>query len=341
MRRLVLSVLLAAALCAAEADPLTAALKGQDGDVFAADRIQEVLLLAPRTERAALVRRIADSGRDDVYGILHRLVQDEDPASAAIAIDALAKRWPTGMQDVELIRTLLLKPGQVGAAASRYAAVVGDDEALPALVERTARFPLEADADAALRKLIALPGGCGPQGWSILVEARMARQEAAISGAERMLGGTPAEAMGALTLVAGMRPPGSRGARVLLAAVEHPDRAVRSMAVSILGTCEAPAAAVWRNREAADPAASPMATVPGPQGFAGAVSPPIAPAASQAAAAPAAASSAAAGGNGWIWLVGAIGLLGGGGWLLTRRRPTAAPDVAPVAPRKERLTWVR
>lgn len=331
-------LLLAATLFPADADPLAAALHGQDP--FAADRIQGVLIQTPRAERAAVVRRIADSGRDDVYDILNRLIQDDDPASVEIAIDALAKRWPTSMQDVELIRMQLLREGRVGAAASRYAAVVGDDEALPALAERITRFPTDADAEAALRRLTALPSGCGPEGWQALVETRQARQEAAISGAERLLGGTPAEAMGALTLIAGMRPAGSRGARVLLAAIEHPDKTVRSMATSILGTCEAPAAAVWRNRGTATEATE-SASVASAQPAPAAVAPPAAAVAGPTAAptATVASAPAAAGGGGWLWLVGLAVLLGGAGWLFVRRQAAPEAPASAPQPRQGRFTW--
>lgn len=338
-------LLLTIALYAAEADPLAAALKAPDGDPFAADKVQEALMVAPRAQRAQLTKRIADSGRADVHGILHRLVQDDDPASAEIAIDALAKRWPTGMEDVEIIRMLISRDGKVGGAACRYAAAVGDDEALPALVDRINRSPKDADAEAALRHMLAMPNGCGQDGWAALIEARQAEQEAAISGAERLLGGSPADAMGAVTLIAGLRPAGSRAARVLLAAAEHPDRTVRRMAMSILSTCDAPPAAAWRNRKVvADETAlaaqgggavvqggtSPVASTAGPAGA-------VAVVAYHPAVAVAPVASASGSSWGWVVWLSAIAVIGGGGWLLVQRMRHAAP---PPTRQQGRFTWV-
>lgn len=344
MRLAILSALaLCAVLSAAEADPLAAALKGQDGDVFAADRIQEVLMLSSRAQRAAAVRRIADSGRDDVYPILHRLIQDEDQASAEIAIDALAKRWPTSMDDVELVRTMLGRDGRVGAAACRYAAAVGDDEALPALADRITRSPSDADAEAALRRLTVLPGGCGPEGWTTLVETRFARQEAALSGAENLLLGTPAEAMGAVTLIAGMRPAGSRAARVLLAAAEHPDRTVRRMAISILSTCESPAAMAWRNRGTANGTDGAMAAAASEAQPMAAPAPVTAFVLKPGAAQSVAASLPQATATSWvIWLValGVATTLACAGWLFVRRRQGTRSGSQANQPRQARFTWV-
>ncbi len=336
-------LLMTAVLGAADADPLKAALALPDGDAFAPDRMQEALMLAPRGQRAVTVERIIASGREDAYGILHRLILDDDPACAVLAVDALAKRWPTAMADVEAIRPLIARDGTVGAAACRYAAQVGDDEALSALADRIFRLPGDPDAEAALRRLLNMPSGCGPDGWMALVDSRAAKTEAALSSAERLVAGSAEDAMGAITLIAGMRPAGSRGARVLLAATEHPDVTVRRMAASILTTCDAPAAAAWRARRDAEmgdagsalAGVRPLADSDAPMVAAArpSASTPAAPAV--AAAAPTASKSSA-----WIVWLTVIGLLAGGAWLALRRRGVAGKPVdAPASNGKARITW--
>lgn len=244
-------LLLAVCLGAADIDPLNQVLQLEDGDAFATDRMEQILNISPIGTRAALVERLAATTRDDVEIVLHRMIQDEDQAAATVAIDALAKRWPTTMQDAETVRLLIRSNGTVGDAACRYAAAIGDDEALPALIDRFLARPDDTAAEQALRSITGLPNGCGPGGWSEEITQRLERSAIALDKAEKLLEGTSMEAIAAVTLVAGMRPAGTRATQILIRATEHPDRTVRRSAMSILVTCATPPAAVWRKHQAA------------------------------------------------------------------------------------------
>ncbi|MBN8525253.1 MAG: hypothetical protein J0M02_07960, partial [Planctomycetes bacterium] len=254
--RILACAVLACGLACAEADALADALKLADGDAFAGDRMEQALSAAPVGKRRPLVERLARTGRDDVLAVLHRMIQDEDPQAAAAAITALAARWPTTMQDVELIRTLITGTGPAADAACAYAATVNDDEALSALVQRAGTRGNDQPSEQALRKLLNLPGGVGPEGWAAAVELEQQRYDVALSNAEKLLDGNAMDGIAAITLVAGLRPIGSRATRVLLRAAEHPDQTVRNAARSVLTTCPTPAAAAWRQQAAAERAAA-------------------------------------------------------------------------------------
>lgn len=332
--------LLAGCLLAGESDPLASALQLPDGDAFATDGIEQAISSQPVGNRRTLVERIAGTDRDDVAVVLHRMIQDEDGAAAAAAIDALAKRWPTSLQDAELIRSLIPRAGPASDAACRFAAVINDDEALQALADRSAARSDDPPSEQALRKLLGLPGGCGPDGWGAAVAALRERNAVALDKAEKLLEGTQLDAIAAITLVAGMRPISSRATQVLLRAAEHPDHTVRNSAASILSTCSSPPAVAWRKRIDAErtdvAAATEAAGEPGTASTAlpaQAVPPRPAPAAVAAPAVP------PAGAGTWIasLLVAVAALSGLAFWRMRSR--SQHPATSPTG--GKHITWAR
>lgn len=321
MNRILAALVLASLLAAGDADPLAKALALADGDPFARDAMETALAAAPAGKRADLVVRLDASGRDDVNAVLHRLIQDEDPDAAAAAIDALARRWPTDMRDVEIVRLIIPRSNAAGAAACRYAAAVRDDEAIEALCDRQAMRADDQPSEQALRRLLGLPAGCGPEGWHEVVAKRRGAQETALAKAERLVEGAEGDAIAAVTLVAGMRPIPARGERVLLAALEHPERAVRASAAAILSTCEGPMATAWRaRREGAEAATGGpvVAASSSPSGTEAASARPSGPVPAAIPAGPAATAPSSGGGFPLVLLAGVV--IAAVLWLVLRRR---------------------
>lgn len=340
--------LLLLAACTFAADPLAAALARPDGDPFAADEIERVVLAAPAQERAAMLGRLDATGRADVAAALRRMVADADAQAAATAIAALARRWPTDLGDVALVREQIWRGGAVGDAAAAFAAAVGDDEALAPLADRAAQVPGGA-AEQALSQLLSRPSGAPAGTWHLAVAEVESGRARVLEQASALLEGTPADCLAAITLIAGQRARDSRLARLLIAAASHPDATVRAAAVGVLATSPTPPAAVWRrdaqrDREGRALAAASAAPASGGGPSAGAVPPrggaalaPPPPATLPPASAAAPAAGAAPAWLGWAagLVVAAVAVAG----LLVWRR--SRPALPPPGPAGVRLTWTR
>jgi hypothetical protein len=333
-------LLVSACLAGSEADPLGSAMQLEDGDAFATDRMEVAISSQPVGLRRPLVERLASADREDVLTVLHRMIQDEDVGAAAAAIDGLAKRWPTSIQDAELIRTLIPRTGPSSDAACRFAAAINDDEALQALADRSTARVEDLPSEQALRKLLGLPGGCGPDGWNAAVAALRDRNAVALDKAETLLAGSQMDAIAAITLVAGMRPIGSRATQILLRAAEHPDHTVRNCAISILATCSSPPAVAWRKQVDNDKIA--VAAAGGAESQLASTTPAIAQAVAARPTLVTATSAVpppAKGSATWItWLIVAIVAMGGlAVWRMRSRRP--APSTKPTI--GKHITWAR
>lgn len=312
IRHLVLALLCAGPLVAADAVDRVLALDA-DGSFFPQELVRAVDGL-PAGEQAGALARIG-AKRDAAGGeVLRHYLGSPDPALAAAAIRALASAWPTTPADAEAVRARIgSSDAAVAEAACAFAAQVGDDRAIPALI---VRFGREAPGGAATRALLALTGhdaGTGSE-WN---EWWSGREQATAGMIERLraaiASGDGRRIEDTMIPLLGERRGASDIADLLIQAAEHPDRAIAEAAEAGLSTCPGPVAACWRTTRPERPEDTTAAAQPA--------------AAPVVAAAPMAAPEAG-GGLGWLLALAVGGAIGA--WMVLRHREHGQPVAIPV-----------
>jgi len=140
-------------------------------------RVAELYHSAKPDDRTAILAAVADAKAPWAGGMASEALDDADAGVRAMAISALSRAWPTGLDDVDRVRRLVGDGDpRVVQSAAGFLGRVGDDGALPALVDR-----LDSDKTGAIRKAIeslAKPPGPTPvdaAGWREVLAAREAR----------------------------------------------------------------------------------------------------------------------------------------------------------------------